>query len=37
MNDLLHMDLQKMGAESLEKVRPYTIENMVKAHVKIFM
>jgi hypothetical protein len=26
-----------MGAESLEKVRPYTIENMVKAHVKIFM
>ena len=37
MNDLLQMDLQKMGAESLERVRPYTIENMVKAHVKIFM
>lgn len=36
MNELLSMDLQKMGAESLEKVRPYTIENMVTAHVKIF-
>lgn len=36
INALLQMDLQKMGGASLEKVRPYTIENMVSAHVKIF-
>lgn len=29
-------DYQKMGAASLERIRPYTIENMVKAHVEIF-
>jgi len=36
ISDLFCMDLQKMGAASLDKIRPYTIENMVNAHVKIF-
>ena len=29
-------DYRAMGEASLEKVRPYTIENMVRAHLKIF-
>ena len=29
-------DYRAMGEKSLEKVRPYTIENMVRAHMKIF-
>lgn len=29
-------DFCRMGEVSLEKVRPYTIENMAKAHVEIF-
>ena len=31
----LRSDLQAMGAVSLEKIRPYTIENMAKTHVEI--
>lgn len=29
-------DYRQMGAAALETIRPYTIENMAKAHVKIF-
>lgn len=29
-------DLRQMGAAALEKIRPYTLENMAAAHVKIF-
>lgn len=29
-------DFRRMGEASLEKVRPYTIENMVRAHMGIF-
>ena len=29
-------DLTKMGSNSLEKIRPYTIENMAKVHMEIF-
>ena len=32
----LSSDLEKMGAASLEKIRPYTIENMAKVHAQIF-
>lgn len=35
MNLALKADLQAMGAASLKKIRPYTIENMAKAHVDI--
>lgn len=31
----LQGDLEGMGAASLEKIRPYTIENMAKAHMEI--
>ena len=31
----LGSDLRKMGAASLEKIRPYTIENMAKVHGEI--
>ncbi len=31
----LRGDLRKMGAASLEKIRPYTIENMAKVHMEI--
>lgn len=34
--NLLLKNSEQMGAASLEKIRPYTIENMVKAHVEIF-
>ena len=36
MRQMLSSDLRKMGAASLEKIRPYTIENMAKAHVAVF-
>ena len=29
-------DCQKMGQASLEKIQPYTIENMAKVHAEIF-
>ncbi len=32
----LNGDLAAMGAASLEKIRPYTLENMAKTHVEIF-
>ena len=36
MQAVLADDSGRMGAASLEKIRPYTIENMVKTHVEIF-
>ena len=36
LNAVLAGDLQKMGEASLEKIRPYTIENMAKVHAEIF-
>ena len=36
VNRLLSEDYRAMGEASLEKIRPYTIENMAKAHVDIF-
>lgn len=36
IQQVLASDMQKMGAAALEKIRPYTIENMAKAHVEIF-
>lgn len=33
---VLASDLSGMGAASLEKVRPYTLENMAKVHAEIF-
>ncbi len=35
INRVLASDYRAMGAASLEKIRPYTIENMAQAHVKI--
>ncbi len=35
MREALQGDLGEMGAASLQKIRPYTIENMAKAHVEI--
>ncbi len=35
-NALLGSDYIAMGAAALETIRPYTVENMVKAHVDIF-
>ena len=35
MNLALTDDLEKMGKASLEKIRPYTLENMAKVHVEI--
>lgn len=32
----LEQDYRRMGRSSLEKIRPYTIENMAAAHVEIF-
>ncbi len=32
----LRSDLEAMGAASLQKIRPYTIENMAKVHAEIF-
>lgn len=36
MNLILRSDLRAMGRASLEKIRPYTIENMAKVHEEIF-
>ena len=36
VNGVLKQDYRKMGEASLEKIRPYTIENMAAAHVEIF-
>ena len=36
INDILSGDCAAMGAKALEKVRPYTIENMAKVHAEIF-
>ena len=36
MNRILGDDLSAMGRAALEKVRPYTIENMAKVHADIF-
>ncbi len=36
INALLSSDYEAMGAAALEKIRPYTIENMAKVHVEIF-
>ena len=33
---VLASDLEAMGRASLEKIRPYTLENMAKVHVEIF-
>ena len=33
---VLASDLERMGAAALEKVRPYTLENMARTHVAIF-
>ena len=35
MNAVLSGDMQAMGRASLEKIRPYTLENMTKYHVEI--
>lgn len=35
INQVLSSDYRAMGEASLEKIRPYTIENMAKAHVEI--
>ena len=36
IRDILEGDCAAMGAAALETIRPYTIENMAKAHVEIF-
>ena len=36
MKDVLRGDHSQMGAVSLEKIRNYTIENMVKSHISVF-
>ena len=36
MTLILRQDLPAMGRASLEKIRPYTIENMAKVHADIF-
>jgi glycosyltransferase involved in cell wall biosynthesis len=36
MKAVLAGDLTQMGRKSLEKIRPYTIENMAKVHMEIF-
>lgn len=36
LNAVLSADMQKMGAASLEKIRPYTLEHMAKTHWEIF-
>ena len=36
MQAVLAADMEAMGRASLEKIRPYTIENMVRAHLEIF-
>jgi len=36
MEAVLSADLEAMGKAALEKVRPYTLENMAKTHAQIF-
>jgi len=36
MNTILTQDLAALGRSALERVRPYTIENMAKVHEEIF-
>ena len=36
IQDVLEGDFARMGAAALETIRPYTVENMVQAHRKIF-
>ena len=36
MRELLSSDLTAMGEASLERIRPYTIENMAKGHARVF-
>ena len=36
MNVALGSDMDAMGKASLEKIRPYTLENMAKVHAEIF-
>lgn len=36
INAVLSSNLEAMGRASLEKVRPYTLENMAKTHAEIF-
>lgn len=36
INAVLADDMERMGAAALEKVRPYTLENMAKTHAEIF-
>ena len=33
---VLQSDMEAMGAASLERIRPYTLENMAKVHAEIF-
>ena len=35
LNQVLDGDMEKMGAASLEAIRPYTLENMAKTHWEI--
>ena len=35
LNRMLCEDMRKMGEAALETIRPYTLENMAEAHVKI--
>ena len=36
IRDVLASDRETMGAASLEKIRPYTLENMARVHAEIF-
>ena len=35
-NRILAEDYRKMGENALAAIKPYTVENMVRAHVEIF-
>lgn len=36
LNKVLERDLEAMGQASLEKIRPYTFENMARVHMELF-
>ena len=36
LNEVLDGDLTAMGQASLERIRPYTYENMAKVHMDLF-
>lgn len=36
LNAVLNADLSKMGQASLDRIRPYTYENMAKVHMELF-